>query len=76
MSPRKITTVVERIDQMLASYAELERDAHDLMDCHVAECLAVTPGESFGVIKQREFTGRAGYVLNVPAALRLLREKF
>ena len=44
-------------------------------DRHVAEYMAEHPGIPAGVIKQYEFTNRAGYMLNVPAALRLLREK-
>jgi hypothetical protein len=73
---RKMVTPVERIDKMLASYAELDREAHDLMDLHIAECRLENPGIPFAVLKQYEFTNRAGCTLNVPAALRLLRNKF
>jgi hypothetical protein len=73
---RKITTPIERIDQLLASYAELDREAHDMMDLHVAVCAAETPGVPSCIIKKSEFTNRAGYTLNVAAALRLLRDKF
>jgi hypothetical protein len=72
----KITTMTERIDQLIAAYGELDREAHDLLDRSVAEYMAEHPGIPAGVIKQYEFTNRAGYMLNVPAALRLLREKF
>jgi hypothetical protein len=72
----KITTPVERIDQLLASYAELNRASHDLMDLHVAEVAATIPGVPISVIKQSEFTNRAGHMLNIPAALHLLRDKF
>ncbi len=73
---RKSTTPIERIDKMLASYAALDREAHDLMDLYVGECRVENPGVPFAVIKQCEFTNRAGYVLNIPAALRLLQDKF
>ena len=71
----KITTVAERIDQILASYAELDREAHNLIDLHVAEMM-LEHGGTIGILKQSEFTSRAGYTLNVPEALRLLRKKF
>lgn len=73
---RKIVSPAERIDRILASYEQLDREAHDMLDRHVAEYMAEHPGIPGGVIKQYEFTNRAGYMLNVPAALRLLREKF
>lgn len=72
---RKIVSPAERIDRILASYEQLDREAHDMLDRHVAEYMAEHPGIPAGVIKQYEFTNRAGYMLNVPAALRLLREK-
>jgi hypothetical protein len=72
---RKITTPAERIDQLVASYEELDREAHDLLDLAVAEYVAGKPGVSIGAVKQCEFTNRAGSTLNVPAALRILRER-
>jgi hypothetical protein len=44
---RKITTVAERIDQMLAAYAELDHEAHELFDLHVAEICAEFPSTPF-----------------------------
>jgi hypothetical protein len=72
----KTTTPVARIDQMLATYEKLNREANDLLDLATAELVAEHPGIPAGVLKQREFTNRAGSMLNVPAALRLLRKKF
>ena len=68
-------TVAMRIDEMLATYAELDHEAHELLDLHVAAYVAMNPGVPSGVIKQCEFTNRAGHTLNVPAALRILRDK-
>jgi hypothetical protein len=73
---RKITTPAERIDQLLASYEELDREAHDVIDLHVAELVIEHPGIPFAIIKQCEYTNKAGSSLNVPEALRLLRKKF
>jgi hypothetical protein len=73
---RKIVSPAERIDRILASYEQLDREAHDLLDRHVAEHCAAHPGVPAGVVKQCEFTNRAGYTLDVQAALRILREKF
>jgi hypothetical protein len=73
---RAIRTPAQRIDQMLRAYAELNREAHDLMDLHVAELVATHPGVPSGTLKQCEFTNRAGSALNIPEALRLLRKKF
>jgi hypothetical protein len=73
---QKITTTRERIDQMLAQYALLERDAFELIDCIVTEMCHQHPGMPFGNVKQCEIHNRAGSMLNVPKALRLLRERF
>jgi hypothetical protein len=71
----KITTPRERIDLMLAQYNQLEYDAHELIDSVVSELLLKHPATSRAVLKQREFTGPAGRMLNVPGALWLLRER-
>ena len=73
---RKIVTPVERIDRMIDAYGNLNREAHEMMDRWVAEYLAECPGVPAGVVKQSQFTGRAGYTLDIPAALRLLRKEF
>jgi hypothetical protein len=73
---RNIVTPRQRIDQMLDQYATLDRDAHELIDAAVAELAITHPGVPIGSIKRCEFTNRAGYMLNVPEALRLLRERF
>jgi hypothetical protein len=70
MTPR------QRIDQMLATYETLNREADDLLDLATAELVAEHPGIPAGVLKQREFTSPAGSMLNIPRALRILREKF
>jgi hypothetical protein len=73
--PRKIVTVPERIDQIIASYAELNREAHELLDLATHELRAECPGVPFGVLKQCKFNNRAGTTLNIPKALEILREK-
>ena len=74
--PEKIVTVPERIDQIIASYAELNREAHELLDLATHELRAECPGVPFGVLEQCEFNNRAGSTLNVPKALEILREKY
>ena len=72
---RKIKTVVERIDEMLADYEKLDDEAHKLFDLHIAEMRVELPGVPFGVLKQCEITARAATTLNIPKALGLLRDK-
>jgi hypothetical protein len=73
---RKIVTPAERIDRMIDAYEGLNREAHELMDRWVVEHLTECPGVPAGIAKQCQFTGRAGYTLDIPAALRLLRKEF
>jgi hypothetical protein len=74
----KITTTRERINQMLAQYAVLEHDAFELIDAIVTEMRHEPEhrGAPFSIVKQHEVHERAGSMLNVPKALRLLRERF
>jgi hypothetical protein len=74
--PRKITTPIERIDQLIASYEDLDRQAHDLLDAAVAELRLECPNIPVGVLKACSFTRKAGNTLDVPAALKLLRKRF
>ena len=71
--PRKIVTPAERIDEMIAAYEKLNREAHGLLDLAVAEYIAAHPGVPAGVVKQCWYLNRAGSTLNMPAALRILR---
>ena len=74
--PQKITTPVERIDQIIAAYHELGREAHDLLDLAVAEYVSARPGVPAGIVKQCNYTNPAGHMLNVPVALQILRKRF
>ena len=71
--PQKIVTPVERIDQMIAAYEKLNREAHHLLDLAVAEYVAAHPGVPAGVVKQCQYSNRAGSTINMAAALRILR---
>ena len=72
---KKIKTIVERLDEMIAQYAALEEEAHELMDLRVAEMRAAGHGSiPAGVLKQVEFSNRAGTSLNIRKALELLRD--
>jgi hypothetical protein len=48
----KIVSPAERIERILASYEQLDREAHDMLDRHVAEYVVEHPGILAGVIKQ------------------------
>jgi hypothetical protein len=76
MQMSKTTAPIARIDYLLTTYEKLNREANDLLDLATAELVAERPGIPAGVLKQREFTSRAGSMLNFPEALRILREKF
>jgi hypothetical protein len=75
----KVITVPERIDRILSDYANLEKYSHEMLDLAVEEMrltdrrLAFMP---FSVVKQNLFTAQAGYMLNVPNALKILREQY
>jgi hypothetical protein len=72
---RPIKTVAQRIDEMLAEYAKLDHEAHQLIDFYVDELRLERPNIPIGVIKQTEVLNRAGTTLNVPRALQLVQER-
>jgi hypothetical protein len=71
----RIKTVAKRIDEMLAEYAELDREAHNLIDLYVDELRFDMPNVPIGVIKQTEIWNRAGTTVNIPRALRVVQER-
>ncbi len=72
---RRIKTVAQRIDEMLADYARLDHEAHQLIDLYVDELRFERPNVPIGVIKQTAVLNRAGTTLNIPRALRVLQER-
>jgi len=72
---RKIKTIAEKIDEMIASYEMLNREAHDLIDLYIDEVRLQCPGIPIGSLKQMEITNPAGTSLNVPRALKILRDR-
>jgi hypothetical protein len=71
----KIKTIAEKIDEMIASYEELNREAHTMIDLYIDELRLQFPRNPFGSLKMAAITGPAGASLNVPQALRILKEK-
>jgi hypothetical protein len=73
-----LTSTRERINQLLAQFSLLEHDAIELIDAIVMEMRHEPEhrGEPFSIVKQHEIHERAGSMLNLPKALRLLRERF
>jgi hypothetical protein len=72
---RRIKTVGQRIDEMLAEYAKLDHQAHQLIDLYVDELRFERPNVPIGMIKQTEILNRAGTTLNIRRALRLVQEQ-
>jgi hypothetical protein len=71
----RIKTVAQRIDEMLAEYAKLDDEAHQLIDLYVDELRFERPNVPIGMIKQTEILNRAGTILNIRRALRLVQEQ-
>ena len=72
---RKIKTIAEKIDEIIASYEQLNREAHKMIDLYIDELRLKYPGIPIGAMKQMEITNRAGSSLNVPRALQILKER-
>ena len=72
---RKIKTVAEKIDEMIASYEKLNREAHEMIALYIDARRLECPGIPIASMKQMEITNRAGSSLNVPQALRILKER-
>jgi hypothetical protein len=71
----KIKTIAEKIDEMIASYEKLNREAHEMIDLYLDELRLECPGIPIGSMKQMEIHNRAGSSLNVPRALQILKER-
>jgi hypothetical protein len=72
---RRIKTIAEKIDELIASYEALNREAHDMIDLYIDEVRLQCPGVAIGALKQMEITNLAGTSLNVPRALEILRDR-
>ena len=72
---RKIKTIAEKIDEMIASYEKLNCEAHEMIDLYIDERRLECPSIPIASMKQMEITNRAGSSLNVPQALRILKER-
>jgi hypothetical protein len=75
MTARKTETPIERIDRMLQEYAALNDAAVQLIEAHVQELATQIPGVPAGAIRLCEFDNRAGEMMHMPNALRILRAK-
>jgi hypothetical protein len=74
MAPRK-TTIADRIEEMLAAYEALNGEANALIDRYVEDVVRPPcPGIPFAAMRALEITNRAGFTLNLPEALRILRQ--
>jgi len=70
----KIKTIGEKIDELIAGYERLNREAHDMMDLYIDERRLTCPGIPIGSLKQLEFN-RAGASMDMVGALRILKER-
>jgi hypothetical protein len=60
---------------MLAAYEALNGEANDLIDRYIEDVVrSQCPGIPVGSLRAMEITNRAGFTLNVPEALRILRQ--
>jgi len=74
MTKRKATNL-DRINSLIETYAAMDAEAHELIDGFVETVLRPRcPGIPTGVLRQCEIEGRAGRTLNIPEALRILRQ--
>jgi hypothetical protein len=71
----KIKTIAQKIDELIAGYKQLDREAHTMLDLYVWELRLQYPDMSIGVLKQMAIHNPAGSTLNVPRALQILKEK-
>jgi hypothetical protein len=71
---RKIKTIPDKIDEMIASCEKLNSEAHEMIDLYIDQLRLECPGMPIGTMKQIEIT-TAGSSLNVPRALQILKER-
>jgi hypothetical protein len=71
---RKIKTIAVKIDEMLADYERLNREAHAMLDLYLDEVRLAYPYTPTAALKQTEFA-KAGSTWNVPEMLRILKER-
>jgi len=67
------TTVIDRIDEMLAAYEALDSEANELIDRYITDVVCPRHSIPSGVLRAIEITNRAGLTLNIPEALRIMR---
>jgi hypothetical protein len=69
------TVVAHRIEELLAAYEALNGEANALIDTFVdAVVRPRCPGIPLALLRELEITNRAGFALNIPEALRLMRQ--
>jgi hypothetical protein len=65
-----------RLDRIVAELEELQSNAQDIIDAYVDSLAGRYPeGTGFGEIKRREIAEPAGLVLDIVAALKLVKER-
>jgi hypothetical protein len=72
---KKIRTVPEWCDDMIASYKKLDHEVHEMFDLYIAAARLEYPNTPIGTLKQLLITSQAGSSLNVPKALQILKER-
>jgi len=73
--PKPIKTIAQKIDEMIASYEELNQEANTMFDLYCDELrLTTNPGIPVGSLKQLVFN-RAGSSRDMVEALKVLRER-
>jgi hypothetical protein len=65
-----------RLDRIIVELERLQHDAQDIIDAHVDCLVSKYPcGTGFGEIKSREIAEPAGLMLDIVAALKIVKER-
>ena len=71
----KIKTIGEKIDAMIASYEQLNREAHEMIDLYIDERRLECPGIPIGAMKQMEINQSSWLLLECAEGVANLKRK-
>jgi hypothetical protein len=61
------------LDAIIAGYERLREEADEIIDAYVEELRERHPGVPASTLRSREINNRAGSMLNIAAAMKLIR---
>jgi hypothetical protein len=71
---RKIKTIGEKCDELIAAYEKLNHEANDMLDLYLDELRLTCPGVPIGSLKMMTFN-RAGSTRDMIEVLKILKER-